>query len=304
MDKAKSLQLQRYITNLIINDAPYFNYTSQDLEKEKRLYSSTKLLELQDDGLYDGDFEKFFVINNFLNATFIKNYADKEYIRLLFQNAKKFSKQEFLQDEYLKAIKKVPTVKVGNLLLTNCEYSKGEFFQYDYPDFTQNLVVPKLGFFTDDISFPTIYEGNIPWMSICPSEIYSMKEQMEQAFGNVLVLGLGLGYYPFIISLKDSVKSITIIEIEPEIINLFNQYIFPYFPCKDKIKIIKADAISYLKTVKPTDFDFAFCDIWESQVDGAVHYKNIKPFEKLLPNTKFTYWIEDQIKYHIENEEK
>ena len=67
MDKAKSLQLQRYITNLIINDAPYFNYTSQDLEKEKKLYSSTKLLELQDDGLYDGDFEKFFVINNFIS---------------------------------------------------------------------------------------------------------------------------------------------------------------------------------------------------------------------------------------------
>ena len=78
MDKEKSLQLQQYITNIIINDAPYFNYSTKDLENEKRLNSSTKLLDLQEDGLYDGDFEKFFVINNFLNAPFIKNYADKE----------------------------------------------------------------------------------------------------------------------------------------------------------------------------------------------------------------------------------
>ncbi len=304
MNKEKSLQLQQHITSIIINDVPYFPYTNKDLENAKKLYTSEMLLALSDDGFYDGDFEKFFIINNFLNATFVKQYADKEYLSLIFKNAKKFTKQWFLDDKYLQAIKKVPTVKIGNLLLTNCDYAKGEFFQYDYPDFTKPLVVPKLGFFTEDVTFPTIYEGDVPWMSICPSEIYSMQQQIDLAYGKVLVLGLGLGYYPFMVSLKEQVKSITIVEIEPTIIDLFEKYILPYFPYKDKIKIVKADAIAYLSKANNKDYDFCFADIWESQIDGAVHYKNIKPYEKTLTNTKFTYWIEDQIKYHIENENK
>ncbi len=302
MDKKTSLYLQEYITSLIINDAPYFSYSNKELENAKRLYSSTKLLSLTDEGIYDGDFEKYFVINNFVNSTRIKELGDKEYIKAFFQNSKKFTKRDFDTNKYLKAIKKVPTVQIGNLTLTECEYSRGEFFQYDYPDFTKPFVVPKIGFCTDNVSFPTLYEGVMPWMSICPSEIYSMQSQMDSAFGNVLVLGLGLGYYPFIIANSEKVKSITIVEINPTIIEIFNKYLFPHFSNKDKIKIVCLDAIKYLDTVTPTDYDYCFCDIWESQIDGAKFYKLIKPYESILPNTKFTYWIEDQIKYHIQNE--
>mgnify|MGYP003309616157 CR=1 FL=1 len=56
-------------------------------------------------------------------------------------------------DKYLKNIK-VPTVSNGNVLLTNACYEKGEFFQYDMPKLSEELVVPKLGFFNSRVFFP------------------------------------------------------------------------------------------------------------------------------------------------------
>ena len=58
-------------------------------------------------------------------------------------------------------------------------------------------------------------------MSIIPNEIETMKEAIETVKGNVLVYGLGLGYFPYMISLKNDVNKITIIEKEDI---LFEEY--------------------------------------------------------------------------------
>ena len=63
--------------------------------------------------------------------------------------------------------------------------------------------------------------------------------------------------------------------------------------CRDKIKIIRADAFEYAKEVMPkAGFDIAFVDIWRDGGDGAEAYRKMKPLEELSPNTKFLYWIE------------
>ena len=84
------------------------------------------------------------------------------------------------------------------------------FFEHEMPDFESDIVVPRLGFFPELVAFPSIYEGTVPWVSVCPSEISSMQTQIRQAHGRVLVLGLGLGYYPYIVSGKENVSEITI----------------------------------------------------------------------------------------------
>lgn len=136
-------------------------------------------------------------------------------------------------------------------------------------------------------------------MSVCPSEISSMQQPIAQAHGNVLVLGLGLGYYPLMISEKKEVSTITIIEIQPEIIQLFKEHLLPQFPHKDKIRIITADAFRYLSSVSTGDYDFCFADIWENQIDGAKCYVHIKEEEKRLVGTEFSYWIEDSIRWQL-----
>ena len=300
MDKDLSLKLSGYISQKIINEAPTVKYTKFDIEKEMKKYPMSQLEELRKDGYYNGDFELFFVVKKLCDALDIWKYADEDYLKKLFSQAKRLEKNVFYADPYLKNIK-VPTVNNGNFLLMNACYEKGEFFQYDMPKLSDDIVVPKLGFFDKHVFFPAVYEGSMTWVSVCPSEVNSMNIDVEKAEGRCLVLGLGLGYYPYVISLLDKVKSITIVEISEEIIILFEKYILPQFEYKEKIKIVHADAIEFMKTVEKDEYDFCYGDIWEGQVDGAPLYLKIKEHEWRLPYTRFAYWIEEEIKWYIEN---
>ena len=96
-------------------------------------------------------------------------------------------------------------------------------------------------------------------------------------------------------------KSITVVEISEKIIAVFERFILPQFEYKDKIKIVHGDAIEYMKTVGRDEYDFCYGDIWEGQTDGAPLYTAIKAHESRLPYTRFAYWIEDEIKWYIEN---
>ena len=118
-------------------------------------------------------------------------------------------------------------------------------------------------------------------MSLNPNEIETMKPYISKARGNVLVLGLGMGYVPFMLSLKNCVKSITIVERDQEIINLFNELIYPSFPNKEKIKIIKGDAIEYTRKIQKQGIcDYVFADLWHSPEDGLPLFVELKKINK------------------------
>ena len=115
--------------------------------------------------------------------------------------------------------------------------------------------------------------------------------------------GLGLGYYAFMVSEKEEVESITVIEKSPDVIRLFERYILPYFRHKDKVKIVNADAFKYAEDVMPDEkFDLAFVDTWRDAGDGAPMYRRMKKLEHLSPDTKFMYWIEGFLKSRVRAE--
>ncbi len=300
MTKDKSLALCSEISSLITKYNPVYSFTEAELSGMKAAFGKEDLETLRLGGLYDGDFEKFAVLYRFLSDAGLFDTLPPEMLSGVFASARRFDADRFLADPYIKAVK-LPEVKRGDILLTNAAYEKGELFLYDAPDLGARLVLPKIGCFNARVEFPTVYEGNMPWMSVCPSEINSMQKQMDEAFGRCLVLGLGLGYYPFIISAKPDVESITIVELSKTVAELFCEYILPQFPHRDKITVAVADAHEYLRSVRDGDFDFVFADIWEGIVDGAPHYARIKAVEKRLPRTRFSYWIGSQIEQYLNN---
>ncbi len=286
MTKEDSMRISSELAQMIARDAPYLDYTQEQVEAYRRVHP------------LDNDPEKGYVMHRFIEITHLEELAGREYTQKLIAQAKRYTKEQYDSDPFLRSIH-VRDALIGDFLLMNAEYARGEFFQYDMPDLESDLVVPFLGFCSENVIFPAVYEKEMPWVSVCPSEINSMNREIGKAQGNCLILGLGLGYYPYRISFSDAVKSITIIERQQEIIDLFKRYILPQFPYKDKITVVKSDAYAYLDNVVPGQFDFCFADIWEGQKDGAYHYARIKPYEYKLPGTLFTYWIEKEIKYFL-----
>ena len=297
MEYNEYLRLTERLTSRLINDPPVFSFTEEELSSFRKSLGSDTLSALYDAGLYDGDFEKFCFVYRLCEETGVWEDADTEFLRALFTNAKKHIRAEFLNDPYIKNIR-IPYVKEGDVTLMNAVYDKGEAFLYDMPDLFADVVFPKIGYFDERVYFPAVYEKEMPWVSVCPSEINSMKDQVSSAHGKTLVLGLGLGYYAYAVSEKEEVRSVTVIEINPTITGLFEKHILPQFARKDKIRVITSDAVAFLENVSLGEYDFVFADIWEGQEDGAPLYKKIKTFEKNLPGTEFTYWIEDQIRWY------
>ena len=158
-------------------------------------------------------------------------------------------------------------------------------------DFTE---IPPLGFFTEEFRFPAVLEGGNEWMTLTPVDLDTCTYAIEAAHGKVVTFGLGLGYYAYMVSEKESVESITVVEKSAEVIELFKKHILPQFPNKDKVKIVESDAFEYAEKQMPAEnFDIAFVDTWRDASDGAPMYEKMKALEHLSKNTKFLYWIEN-----------
>ncbi len=159
------------------------------------------------------------------------------------------------------------------------------------PDMTE---IPPLGFFEEPFYFPAVLEDGNEWMTLTPVDLDTCEEAIAAAKGKVVTFGLGLGYYTYMASEKPEVESITVVERSQDVIDLFREYILPQFPNKDKVKIVCDDAFEYAERVMPREhFDVAFADTYRDASDGAPMYRRMKLLQRLSPDTKFLYWIEN-----------
>ena len=181
------------------------------------------------------------------------------------------------------------------------KYAPYEAFVYDdFQYFDDGRVIPRIGYFTREYSFPVIYQGERVWMLITPNEINTMKEPIREARGRVLTFGLGLGYFAFMCARKVNVESVTVIERDKSVISLFEKHILPQMSCADKIRVVCADAFEYAeKEMAREGYDYVFADIWHDASDGVELYKRFKSLERLMPSARYDYWIESTLKYYL-----
>lgn len=203
---------------------------------------------------------------------------------------------EYNRNPYYQNIR-IPAIKIGNSELKYEKYQPFEgFVCNDIIQTDEGRQIPQIGFFETEFTFPAVLENGRIWMTITPNEIETMKEAVHHAFGNVLTFGLGLGYYAYMAAEKENVESVTVVEMNQDIIDLFKEHILPQFKHAKKIKLIKADAFEYAKEhITPGKYDFVFTDLWHDVSDGIDMYLKMKKYEKQSPETEFHYWIEKSI---------
>lgn len=183
--------------------------------------------------------------------------------------------------------------KENCIALATADYLPYEFFQ-TFPRYKKEnpFLYGEAGFFKERMTFPVILENNRVWMSVVPSEIRSMEKDIEAAKGKVITYGLGLGYYAFMASEKEKVESVTIVEMNRDVISLFRRNILPQFPNKEKIRIIEADAFAFIEKQEDGIYDTAFSDFWSGVDDGLDLYLRFMAKTARFAKTKHSYWIE------------
>lgn len=96
-------------------------------------------------------------------------------------------------------------------------------------------------------------------MSDTPAEVWDHIAPVANAHDDCLVNGLGLGMVANAMLLKDAVKSVTVIELNPHVISL----VAPHYQEKfgDRFRVIQSDALLY-KPPRGTRYGTVWHDIW------------------------------------------
>ena len=254
------------------------NYRGKHTEKEK-LALGVLLVGFQQTGILNGEHRIAIVTS-------------------MFNNIKIFDK------EYFNKIKYFNTVKVGQhydgsiYQLDNTEYSPGDCINYGIGEYSNIGILDAVmcGVFFDSFKLPVLArEDNQVYMSITPNEIETMRDSIAAAHGKVLNYGLGLGYWAYEVASKSNVESVTIVELNQDIINLFNTYIAPQFEPEvlSKINIIQGDAVEYHRNLADGVYDYCFIDTWFNAYEGMDMYLNFKEQEQKFKNMQVSYWIEE-----------
>ena len=219
---------------------------------------------------------------------------------IITTDTREFTPDDVMNTEYVKQVG-FPSAKQGQYELTQVTHQAYELFPYDQSGTTfAHISTPKIGWFNETVREPAIRQNNETWMSISPSEIITMASHIRNAHGKVLTIGCGLGYFAFEAARKPDVESVTIVELEPDVIKLFTTHILPKFDpeIRAKIEIVQAEGVQYLANLEDGRFDYCLVDIWKNNQDIET-YLRCKTRGREFKNTTVEYWIEEALCQHI-----
>jgi hypothetical protein len=194
-----------------------------------------------------------------------------------------------------------------NITLSNIEYKNWRVVQKEYQQYEIEVVgfhgeghvmIPKMIYHNEPISYYSMEKNGVVWMSNTLSEFGTMERSIPKMKGNVLVLGIGLGYIAYRLSLLEQVESIVLVDYDEDVIYIFETYILPQFSRKEKFKIVKAEGMSYFKK-HLDEFDSIYIDLWEgTTLQGMNMYIDAKK-ESYRTGKVIEFWIEEMFQEQI-----
>lgn len=265
------------------------------LEKCPEIITDELMRELTDGAVFSKEEALCALLAEIFGIDRERSQEDRIFLRdYIMPSITVLDKERYLNDPYYKNVK-IKNVKDGKWELKWESYAPWRaVIAADMVMGEDFLEYAPLGFFPERFDFPAVLENGNEWMTLTPVDMDTCTEAIEKSRGRVVTFGLGLGYFAYMASLKQTVSEVVIVELSPAVISLFKKHIFPFFPYPEKINIVNMDAFLYAKEVMPREnFDFAFVDTWRDASDGAPMYKRMKALENLSPKTEFSYWIEN-----------
>lgn len=145
-------------------------------------------------------------------------------------------------------------------------------------------------------NFIKLLVNNYIMMSDTDMERRTNREFIDNANGDVLIAGLGIGLIIYNIQEKKEVKSITVVEINKDVIDLIQ----PHFP---NIKIINEDIFNYQPKQK---FDTIYFDIWpDISTDNLNDIKKLhNKFENKLNRKNSKCWMNSWLKEELQRQKR
>lgn len=147
-------------------------------------------------------------------------------------------------------------------------------------------------------------------MSDTPMERNTNRDFIQKANGDVIIFGLGLGLVILPLLKKENVKSILVVELYQDLIDLVEP-ILKKHDTENKLSIIQGDCFEIHKNIpKEKKFDSVYGDIWiEICTDNYEEMKTLTKNWKSRINREnsnafIDHWMKDYLKKQIAQEKR
>ncbi len=147
-------------------------------------------------------------------------------------------------------------------------------------------------------------------MSDTPMERNTNIDFIRKANGDVIIFGLGLGLVILPLLKKENVKSILVVELYQDLIDL----VYPVLKKQDtenKLTVIQGDCFEVHKSIsKEQKFDCVYGDIWidictDNYEEMKILTKNWKNrINRSNPNSFIDHWLQNHLKREIQKEKR
>jgi hypothetical protein len=120
-----------------------------------------------------------------------------------------------------------------------------------------------------------VHEDRGIWMTDLPEELNQIGELLHNInpHGKIMVGGLGLGILAKTLADRTGVESVTVVEIDPDVVKLCAQ---PGYT------VVTADVMEYLRTTND-QFDFYLLDTWQGTNEGT-WWSQVMPQRRIIRN--------------------
>ncbi len=158
-------------------------------------------------------------------------------------------------------------------------------------------------------TYAIVYENDSVWMSDTPDERRDHSWAIYQAKGHCLVGGLGLGMVALAMALKSDVKSVDVVEINPQVVQLIEPHLQQALTaagCAGKLRVITANLLDW-KPPKGRQWDTIWFDIWPDLCtdDLAMHATlNRRYARRTKPGGYRGCWGNEYLKHQRDQERR
>lgn len=155
-----------------------------------------------------------------------------------------------------------------------------------------------------------VKKGEGVMMSDTPMERRTNLGFISKANGDVLIFGLGLGLIIIPLLQDEDIKSVTVVELHQELIDVVQPYLKD-FDSDNKLTVVQGDCFEYHKEIpKDKKFDCIYGDIWiDISTDNYDEMKTLTRFyrgkvNRSNPNSFITHWMKDFLVSEIQKEKR
>lgn len=184
----------------------------------------------------------------------------------------------------------------GKRTIEKLTYNPYECFLYDSLEIQASSFykeINKLGYFKEPLKYFEASNKDGDILAINPYEINVTAHELSSLKGDVLAVGLGLGYFTYLASLKDDINSVTTLENDVSLIEFFNENVAPIVK-NTKITIANDNLSNYLK-INNDKIDFVYITLSNDINKALKEYIEYKKLEKLYTKYIFIYHNEKLI---------